>query len=59
MIKMFGGQDYQENFHAAMYDWPTMQQILKFVGFERVERIAPYHGLHVIAVKPHTELTGN
>lgn len=56
MIKMFGGQDYQENFHAAMYDWPTMQQMLTFIGFQQVERIAPYHGLHVIAFKPYTEL---
>lgn len=52
MIKMFGGQDYQENFHAAMYDWTTMQQMLKSIGFQKVERIAPYHGLRVIAFKP-------
>ncbi len=57
MIKMFGGQDYQENFHAAMYDWATMQQMLTFIGFQQVERIAPYHGLHVIAFKPNTELS--
>jgi predicted SAM-dependent methyltransferase len=51
MIKMYGGQDYRENFHSAMYDWDTMNKVLSTIGFHHIERIAPYYGLHIIALK--------
>lgn len=56
MIKMYGGQDYHENFHSAMYDWDTMKNLLITIGFKRVERIEPYYGLHIIAYKCDTNL---
>ncbi len=52
MIKMFAGQDYPENFHTAVYDFETFASILRLAGFEGVERIPPYHGLHVVAHRP-------
>lgn len=52
MIKIYGGQDYRENFHSAMYDWDTMNKLLLTIGLHRIERIDPYYGLHIIAFKP-------
>ncbi len=52
MIKMFAGQDYPENFHTAVYDFDTFASVLRLAGFKDVERIPPYHGLHVIAHRP-------
>lgn len=52
LIKMFAGQDYPANFHAAVYDFDSFARLLESAGFERVERRPPYHGLHVMAHRP-------
>lgn len=52
MIKMYGGQDYPENFHAGMYDWNIMSKLLQVIGFQGIERLEPYYGLHIIGFKP-------
>jgi len=49
MIKMFGGQEYPANFHAAGYDFATFARILQTAGFEQVARVPPAHGLYVVA----------
>lgn len=49
MIKMFGGQDYAENFHGAVLDEDVLTRVLEAAGFERVERHEPYWGLHLVA----------
>lgn len=49
MIKMFGGQDYQENFHGAVLNEDLLARVLEGAGFEKVERHEPYSGLHLIA----------
>ena len=52
MIKMFGGQEYPANFHAAGYDFATFARILQSAGFEQVTRVPPAHGLYVVAHRP-------
>jgi FkbM family methyltransferase len=49
IIKMFGGQDYPENFHGAVLDEEVLTRVLEGAGFEQVERHEPYWGLHLIA----------
>ncbi len=49
MIKMFGGQEYPANFHAAGYDFATFSRILQAAGFAQVTRVPPQHGLYVVA----------
>jgi glycosyltransferase involved in cell wall biosynthesis len=49
IIKMFGGQDYPENFHGAVLDEEVLTRILEHAGFEQIERRAPYWGLHLVA----------
>ncbi|HEY64311.1 MAG TPA: glycosyltransferase [Caldilineae bacterium] len=55
IIKMFGGQDYPDNFHRAVYDFATFSRILQMAGFERIERLPPYHGLHLVAYRPQPD----
>lgn len=49
VVKMFGGQDYPENFHGAVVDEPIVTRLLARAGFEAVVRQEPYWGLHVTA----------
>lgn len=54
IIKMFGGQDYAENFHGAVLDEEVLTRVLETAGFERVERREPYWGLHLVARRSPT-----
>ncbi|MHB0869706.1 MAG: glycosyltransferase [Chloroflexota bacterium] len=56
-IKMFGGQDYPDNFHAGVYDFKAISTILETAGFERVERNGPNHGLDLMAYRPIHQTT--
>lgn len=49
MVKMFGGQDYPENFHGAVLDETLVTRLLAAAGFERVTRQEPGWGLRISA----------
>jgi len=49
IIKMFGGQDYPENFHGAVMDEEVLTRVLQVSGFARVERREPFGGLRLWA----------
>lgn len=54
-IKLFGGQEYPDNFHRAVFDFMTLHRLLETCGFERIERMAPDHALNVTALKAGRE----
>ncbi|MEZ5319970.1 MAG: glycosyltransferase [Vicinamibacterales bacterium] len=49
IVKMFGGQDYPENFHGAVLDEEVLTRVLHAAGFSHVERHAPSYGLRLKA----------
>jgi glycosyltransferase involved in cell wall biosynthesis/predicted SAM-dependent methyltransferase len=55
MIKMFAGQEYDENYHYASYDFDLLKSVLEAAGFCQVTRIPPEYSLRVTAMKPVSE----
>lgn len=49
IIKMFGGQDYPENFHGAVMDEDVLTRVLQASGFAHVQRREPFGGLRLWA----------
>jgi glycosyltransferase involved in cell wall biosynthesis/predicted SAM-dependent methyltransferase/Tfp pilus assembly protein PilF len=49
IVKLFGGQDYPENFHGAVLDEEVLSRLLEAAGFVHVERREPFWGLHLVA----------
>lgn len=49
IVKLFGGQDYPENFHGAVLDEDVLSRLLAAVGFVQIERREPFWGLHLVA----------
>jgi glycosyltransferase involved in cell wall biosynthesis/predicted SAM-dependent methyltransferase len=47
IIKMFGGQDYPENFHGAVMDEEVLTRVLQVSGFAHVRRREPFGGLRL------------
>lgn len=51
IIKMFGGQDYPENFHGTVMDEDVLTRVLEASGFTSVQRREPFTGLRLLARK--------
>jgi glycosyltransferase involved in cell wall biosynthesis/tetratricopeptide (TPR) repeat protein len=49
IIKMFGGQDYPENFHGTVMDEDVLTRVLEASGFTHVQRREPFTGLRLLA----------
>ena len=49
IIKMFGGQDYPENFHGTVMDEDVLTRVLEASGFTSVQRREPFTGLRLLA----------
>lgn len=49
IVKMFGGQDYPENFHGAVLDEAVLARLLDEVGFEAIQRKEPLWCLRLTA----------
>lgn len=49
IVKLFGGQDYPENFHGAVLDEEVLSRVLASAGFVHIERREPFWGLHLVA----------
>ncbi len=57
LVKMFGGQDYPENFHGAVVDEPILARLLAAAGFEAVARQEPFWGLRMSARRAPGDVT--
>lgn len=49
LVKMFGGQDYPENFHGAVLDETLVTRLLGAAGFDGITRREPGWGLRISA----------